>query len=104
MGRAKNRPRIIKQMPQPIKVRGRFATAQDTAKTLGVSASRTKELIELARKFTGEIRYRSANSNWAARKKMRTGPSATAVRTKKSGRHAGAAKKKNNSQLAKAHR
>jgi len=92
----------MNQMPQPIKVRGRFATAQDTAKTLGVSASRTKELIELAKKFTGEIHYRNSEGNWA-RKKTRTGSSATAVRTKKSGRHAEAAKKKT-AQVAKAHR
>lgn len=33
----------------PIKVRGRFATAYDTAKALGVSRSRTEELINRAR-------------------------------------------------------
>ena len=36
----------------PIKVRGRFATAHDTARALGVSPARTRELIDTARALT----------------------------------------------------
>jgi hypothetical protein len=54
-------------MPQPIKVRGRFATARDTARTLGVSASRTRELIDAVRKFTERLRE-SKNGTVAAYK------------------------------------
>jgi hypothetical protein len=37
-------------MAHPIKLRGRFATVRDTAEALGVSASRTRELIDMVRK------------------------------------------------------
>ena len=93
-------------MPQPIKVRGRFATAYDTAETLGVSPSRTQELIEAVKRMTQGVVYRSSKGgSFAARKKMKTGSPATAVRTKKnSGRHAEATKKKAQTRVAKAHR
>ena len=35
-------------MPQPIKVRGRFLTANETAEVLGVPKSRARHLISLA--------------------------------------------------------
>jgi hypothetical protein len=85
----------MKSMPQPIRVRGRFATAQDTAETLGVSPSRTRELVELARTSGGSVAFREAkNGSFVAYKKMKSGPSATAVRSNNSGRHAETAKKK----------
>jgi hypothetical protein len=93
-------------VPQPIKVRGRFATAYDTAETLGVSPSRTQELIEAVKRMTQGVVYRSSNKDgsFAARKK-KTGSPATAVRMKKnSGRHAEATKKKAQTRVAKAHR
>jgi hypothetical protein len=36
----------------PIKVHGRFATARDTARTLGVSPSRLNTLINTVKEFT----------------------------------------------------
>lgn len=95
-------------MPQPIKVRGRFATAYDTAETLGVSPSRTQELIEAVKKMTQGVVYRSSNKSgsFTARKKMKAGSPATGVGMKKknSARHAEATKKKAQSRVAKAHR
>jgi hypothetical protein len=94
-------------VPKPIKVRGRFATAYDTAETLGVSPSRTQELIEAVKRMTQGVVYRSSNKDgsFVARKKMKTGSPATAVRMKKnSGRHAEATKKKAQTRVAKAHR
>ena len=46
----------------PIKVHGRFATTHDTARTLGVSASRTKELIARVREYTERIARRDSNT------------------------------------------
>lgn len=94
-------------MPQPIKVRGRFATAYDTAETLGVSPSRTQELIEAVKKMTQGVVYRSSNKSgsFAVRKKMKAGSPATGVGMKKnSARHAEATKKKAQTRVAKAHR
>jgi hypothetical protein len=93
-------------MPQPIKVRGRFATARDTAATLGVSASRTRELIEAVKKFTERVVYRdSEHGSFAAHKKSKTVSPVTAVRRKKSsGRHAESSKKKAHTNSAKSHR
>jgi len=94
-------------VPQPIKVRGRFATAYDTAETLGVSPSRTQELIEAVKKMTQGVVYRSSNKSgsFTARKKMKAGSPATGVGMKKnSARHAEATKKKAQSRVAKAHR
>jgi len=42
-------------MTQAIRVDSRFATPYRTARVLGVSKSRTKELIELARQFTDRL-------------------------------------------------
>lgn len=42
-------------MTQAIRVDSRFATPYRTAKVLGVSKSRTKELIELAGRFTDRL-------------------------------------------------
>jgi hypothetical protein len=89
-------------MPQPIKVRGRFATARDTARTLGVSASRTRELIDAVRKFTERLRE-SKNGTVAAYKRMKNSP-APAVKMNKSRRHAEATKKKIQAHPIKAHR
>jgi hypothetical protein len=87
-------------MPQPIKVRGRFATARDTARTLGVSASRTRELIDAVRKFTERL-PESKNGRVAAYKRMKNSP---AVKMNKSRRHAEATKKKIQAHPVKAHR
>jgi hypothetical protein len=90
-------------MPQPIKVRGRFATARDTAATLGVSPSRTRELIEAVKKFTERVVYR--DGGFVAHKKSKTVSPVTAVRRKKgSGRHAESTKKKAHTNSAKSHR
>lgn len=87
--------RIIKRMPQPIKIRGRFASVEDTAATLGVSPSRTKELVELAKKSGARVAFRSSkNGSFVAYKKMKSGSSATVSRTASSRRHAGTSKKK----------
>ena len=58
----------------PIKVNNRFATAYDTAKALGVPASRTDELIEIAR---------HTMSSSLAKKKARRKNAATSVRRAK---------------------
>ena len=47
----------------PIKVRGRFATAYDTAETLGVSPSRARELIKTARALTARVVQREAGTD-----------------------------------------
>lgn len=109
----------MSNMPHPIKLRGRFATAWDTAEALGVSASRTRELIEAVRKFAQSVADREARNNGfgahknARTKKTRRGASPTAstiapgpaVRMKKnSGRHAEATKKKIHEARPKAHR
>jgi hypothetical protein len=53
-------------MPQPIKVRGRFATVSDTAEALGVSQSRVRALINVLKRHTRDdpdsvSRYRRTN-------------------------------------------
>jgi hypothetical protein len=106
----------MSDMPHPIKLRGRFATAWDTAEALGVSAPRTRELIEAVRKFAQGVADREARNNGFgtrknARKRKRTGSStastitsAPAVRMKKSsGRHAEATKKKIQSRGVQSH-
>ena len=57
---------IINPVPQPIKVRGRFATVRDTAEALGVSESRVRGLIDVLKRHTRDdanpvSRYRRAN-------------------------------------------
>jgi hypothetical protein len=92
-------------MPQPIKVRGRFATPYDVAETLGVSASRTRQLIEMARKHTQGMIDRNTESGSFAHKKSKTSRPAPAVRMKKSSRrHAEATKKKSHAPTIKTHR
>ena len=49
-------------MAHPIKLRGRFATIRDTAEALGVSASRTRELIDMVRKTYPGTALRSTKS------------------------------------------
>lgn len=89
-------------MQQPIKVIGRFATVHDTAKTLGVSPARTRELIEAAKEF---FPYRSSRSGSFVTHDRKTGSRAGAVKMKKSsGRHAETGKKKVQARTAKAHR
>jgi hypothetical protein len=53
-------------MPQPIKIRGRFATVRDTAEALGVSQSRVRALVDVLKRHTRDdadsvSRYRRAN-------------------------------------------
>jgi hypothetical protein len=70
-------------MRQRIEIRGRFATPYDIAETLGVSASRTRELIEMARKHTqGMVRRKSEGTSLVAHKKE-TGSRVSAVGMKK---------------------
>jgi len=49
-------------MAHPIRLRGRFATVRDTAETLGVSASRTRELIDMVRKTHPATALRASKS------------------------------------------
>jgi hypothetical protein len=49
-------------MSSPIRVHGRFATARDTARTLGVSDARAKELIATAKEHTSRMVYRDAKT------------------------------------------
>jgi hypothetical protein len=95
---------IMNSMPQPIKLRGRFATPYDIAETLGVSASRTRQLIEMAREHTqGKVHRKQENGSFVSQK-QKTGSRANAVGTKKSnGRQAHAAKNKVHTRT-KAHR
>lgn len=60
--------------PTPIKVNNRFATAYDTAKALGVPASRTDQLIEIARQTM---------SSSVSKKKTRRKNAATSVKRAK---------------------
>jgi hypothetical protein len=103
--REKARRIISGTMRQPIKLRGRFATPYDIAETLGVSAARTRQLIEMARKHTrGMIDRNTESGSFVARKK-KTGSRASAVGMKKSnGRQAHAAKNKAHTRTTKAHR
>lgn len=94
-------------MAQPIKVRGRFATPYDVAETLGVSASRTRQLIEMARKHTQGMIDRNTESGSFVAHRKKTGSRASAVGVKKSnGRQAHAAKNKAHAHThtTKAHR
>jgi hypothetical protein len=72
-------------MTQAIRVDSRFATPYRTAKVLGVSKSRTKELIELAGRFTdrllGQQVARAGQSAVNGRTKRK---SAASVRRKRS--------------------
>jgi hypothetical protein len=92
-------------MRQRIEIRGRFATPYDIAETLGVSASRTRQLIEMARQSTqGMVHPKAGDGSLVARKKQ-TGSPVSAVGMKKSnGRQAHAAKNKARTRTAKAHR
>jgi hypothetical protein len=75
-----------------------YGRRSERLSTLGVSASRTQELIEAVRKFAhGTLQYGS--------NKKKAGSPATAVRMKKnSRRHAEATKKKSHTRQTKAHR
>jgi hypothetical protein len=75
-------------MAQAIRVDSRFATANDTARILGVSKSRTEALIKIARRYTDRIlkRQASAAGQSAGHTKRK---SATTVVRKSSGRNAG---------------
>jgi hypothetical protein len=105
MGSRESAAYNLETMPQPIKLRGRFATPYDVAETLGVSASRTRQLIEMAKKHTRGIVYRDTESGSFAAHKKKTGSRASTVGMKKSnGRQAHAAKNKAHTRTAKSHR
>lgn len=87
---------IIEAMQQPIKVRGRFASAYDTARTLGVSPSRTSELIATVKEFTKRVGRRDPVAVEFAHRKNKKGTRAT-VQKKSSGRNARATDKKTSS-------
>jgi hypothetical protein len=77
-------------MTQPIKVRSRFATAYDTARVLGVSSSRTRQLIAAAKEYTTRVAHRDEGTPATAAGKNRR-------------RNAEATKRKANSKTAKSH-
>lgn len=59
-------------MQSPIKIRGKFATASDTAKILGVSPARTRRLIAAARLLAESVTDRA---RFARSRKIASGPS-----------------------------
>ncbi len=70
-------------MTQAIRVDSPFATPYRTAKVLGVSKSRTKELIELARRFTDRLlEHKVARTGQSAFNGHATRKSAASVRRK----------------------
>jgi|HubBroStandDraft_4_1064222.scaffolds.fasta_scaffold1108821_1 hypothetical protein len=90
-------------MHQAIKVDSRFATPYDTARILGVSRSRTEDLIRRVRRLTDGVVKKSNTGEQAA-----TGPRkriATSLAKKNSGRNAvsSAKKTKTKAKSAKAH-
>jgi hypothetical protein len=77
-------------MRQAIRVDSAFATAYDTARTLGVSKTRTEELIKIARQYTERIlKDQASKAGSSARKHGGKRKSATTVVRKSSGRDAG---------------
>jgi len=91
----------LKTMTQPIKVRSRFATAYDTARVLGVSSSRTRQLIAAAKKYATRAAHRDDLAGQFVRTKSDRTP-ATAV-GKNRRRNAEATKRKTNSKTTKSH-
>ena len=88
-------------MHQAIKVDSRFATPYDTARILGVSRSRTDDLIRRVRRLTDRI-VKTAKSG----ELTETGPRkkiATSRAKKNSGRNASSNAKKTKAKSAKAH-
>lgn len=90
-------------MHQAIKVDSRFATPYDTARVLGVSRSRTDDLIRRVRRFTDRIVKKSRTRELTtdgSRKRM-----ATSLAKKNSGRNAvsSAKKAKTKAKSAKTH-
>jgi hypothetical protein len=79
-------------MHQSIKVDNRFATVYDTARTLGVSRSRTEDLVRRVRRITDRISptSRTAESTAAPTRKKTVRIAAKKI----SGRYAGASAKK----------
>jgi L-fucose isomerase-like protein len=97
-------------MTHAIRVDSRFATPYRTAKILGVSKSRTKELIEQARRFTDRLlglrEFRngeSRNGSIADKTHAKRKSAATVVR-KSSGRDGGTKISTTKSKNAKARR
>jgi hypothetical protein len=88
-------------MSSPIKVRGRFASAHDTAKALGVSASRTKQLIATARHLTVRLADRGSDTGPLVKSKNGVRTPATSTR-KSSGRNAQTNRRKTRSVRSKA--
>ena len=91
-------------MDQAIKVDSRFATPYDTARILGVSRSRTEDLIRRVRRLTDRIVKKSQTGELTAagpRKRI-----ATSLAKKNSGRNAvsNANKTKTKAKSAKGHR
>jgi hypothetical protein len=92
-------------MTQAIRVDSRFATAYRTAKILGVSKSRTKELVERARHYTGRIlTLRDSRTGELVVEGHARRKSAATVARKSSGRDAGAKISATKSKTAKAKR
>lgn len=91
-------------MHQAIKVNSRFATPYDTAEALGVSKSRTNDLIRRVTRLTDRILFK----NFKTGEFIAAGPQekiATSAAKKKSGRNAGSSAKKTKTKAksAKAH-
>ena len=88
-------------MHQAIKVDSRFATPYDTARILGVSRSRTDDLIRRVRRLTDRIVKTTKSGEFTVagpRKKI-----ATSLAKKNSGRNASSSAKKTKAKSAKAH-
>ena len=80
-------------MHQSIKVDSRFATVYDTARTLGVSRSRTEDLVRRVRRITDRIASTSSTAEFTAPARKKTGRTAA---KKVSRRYAGTSAKKRN--------
>lgn len=63
-------------MHQSIKVDSRFATVYDTARTLGVSRSRTEDLVRRVRRITDRIASTSSTTEFTAPTRKKTGRAA----------------------------
>lgn len=77
-------------MRPAIRVDSAFATPYDTARTLGVSKSRTEELIKIARRYTDRIlKNQASKAGSSVEKPHGRRKAATSAARKSSGPNAG---------------
>jgi hypothetical protein len=81
--------KISNTMHRPIKVDSHFATAHDTARILGVSKSRTEELIRRVKRLTGRILERRSSAAESRVTRPREKKIVKTAAKKVVGRHAG---------------